>query len=151
MKAIGKTFSDEIHAAGLSGLPFSWGDDGVIQFGAAMTQQQIAAVQAVYDAHDPDAAPPWSPDATLWKLREARELVLNRLAGIGFAAFAGGDTATVNACLAARLSLLAMTTLPAVTAATDEQQLLAALFAAYMDIVAAAPPQLVGAFAQFNL
>lgn len=151
MKAIGKTFSAELSAAGLLGLPFAWGEDGDITFNAAMTQPQIDAVLAVYEAHDPQATPPWSPDATLWKLREARELVLNRLAGIGFAAYAGGDTATVTACLAARLSLLGMTTLPAVTAATDEQQLLAALFAAYMDIVAAAPPQLVSAFAQFNL
>lgn len=94
---------------------------------------------------------PWSPDATLWKLRTAREQALNRLAGIGFAALAGGDTVTVDACLAARLALLAMPALPAVAAATDEASLAVALVAAYMAVVTAAPSNLRSAFAQFNL
>lgn len=50
---IGTSFADEIRRAGLGGLPFSWGGDGSFQFGAAMTPEQIAAVQAVYAAHDP--------------------------------------------------------------------------------------------------
>jgi hypothetical protein len=53
MKAIGPTFAAEIAAAGLSGLPFSWQADGTILFGPTMTADQIAAVGAVYAAHDP--------------------------------------------------------------------------------------------------
>lgn len=57
MKAIGPTFTDELKVAGLLGLPFSWGADGALNFGEAMTPKQIAAVQAVYDAHDPARQP----------------------------------------------------------------------------------------------
>jgi hypothetical protein len=52
-KAIGPTFAREIAAAGLSGLPFSWSADGSITFDVTMTSAQIAAVLAVYAAHDP--------------------------------------------------------------------------------------------------
>src|SRR6185437_1503475 len=57
-KAIGPTFPAELAAAGLIGLPFSWDPAGDIIFGAAMTTAQIAAVEAVYAAHNPDAPPP---------------------------------------------------------------------------------------------
>ena len=52
-KAIGPSFSDELKAAGLFGLPFSWGADGMFQFDPRMTQAQLNAVLAVYAAHDP--------------------------------------------------------------------------------------------------
>lgn len=54
MKRIGTHFAQEVEAAGLAGLPFSWGDDGQIEFGPSMKEEEIAAVQAVYDVHDPD-------------------------------------------------------------------------------------------------
>ena len=54
-KPIGPTFGAELDAAGLLGLPFSWGDDGSFQFDASLTAKQVRAVQAVYDAHDPNA------------------------------------------------------------------------------------------------
>jgi hypothetical protein len=57
-KAIGPNFLNELAAAGLTGLPFSWGADGAIEFGAAMTGDQVAAVNAVYAAHDPAKADP---------------------------------------------------------------------------------------------
>lgn len=53
MKTIGAGFSAAISAAGLSGLPFSWGDDGAIQFGPTITVDQQSAVLAVYAAYDP--------------------------------------------------------------------------------------------------
>jgi hypothetical protein len=53
IKAIGATFEQELKAAGLLGLPFSWGADGKIEFRESMTDAQIAAVNAVYEAHDP--------------------------------------------------------------------------------------------------
>jgi hypothetical protein len=55
---IGPSFGNEVIAAGLGGLPFSWGADGTFQFDERMTAEQIAAVQAVYDAHDPNKATP---------------------------------------------------------------------------------------------
>lgn len=57
-KAIGPNFVNELVAAGLSGLPFSWGTDGVIEYGPLMTQNQKDAVGAVYAAHDPGKADP---------------------------------------------------------------------------------------------
>jgi hypothetical protein len=56
-KAIGPNFRAELLAAGLTGLPFAWGDDGTLTFDSRMTDAQIAAVRAVYDAHDPARLP----------------------------------------------------------------------------------------------
>lgn len=53
MKPIGPTFPVELESAGLMGLPFSWGDDGVIQFDDRMTDKQKEAVMQVYENHDP--------------------------------------------------------------------------------------------------
>lgn len=64
MKAIGPAFGSELQAAGLAGLPFAWGADGTFQFDPRMTPTQIAAVQAVYAAHDPTKPAPFSPLAT---------------------------------------------------------------------------------------
>lgn len=53
-KSIGPTFSQELAAAGLSGLPFAWGEDGEITFADEMTDDQKTAVMAVYERHDPN-------------------------------------------------------------------------------------------------
>lgn len=50
---IGPSFADELRAAGLLGLPFSWGTDGTFEFSETMTSEQRAAVLAVREAHDP--------------------------------------------------------------------------------------------------
>ena len=55
--AIGPSFSSELTAQGLIGLPFSWKDDGTFTFDEKMTSDQIAAVKAVLAAHDPKALP----------------------------------------------------------------------------------------------
>lgn len=52
-KNIGPSFAGELQAAGLTGLPFTWGSDGTFNFDPAMSQQQINAVMVVYEAHDP--------------------------------------------------------------------------------------------------
>lgn len=61
MLKIGPSFPSELQAAGLLGLPFSWGADGVFTFDLRMTSAQIAAVQAVHAAHDPTKPAPLSP------------------------------------------------------------------------------------------
>ena len=48
----GPTFMDEIRAAGLLGLPFSWDVERII-FNHDITPEQRAAVVAVAEAHDP--------------------------------------------------------------------------------------------------
>lgn len=77
--AIGPSFTAEIVAAGLGGLPFSWGADGVFQFAASMTSTQIAAVEAVYANHDPTvpAAPsPPTPRQWLERLSSAKQTAI---------------------------------------------------------------------------
>ena len=64
-KAIGPNFTNEIVAAGLSGLPFAWSAGGTIEFGPDMSGSQIAAVQAVYAAHDPARPDPVAAAAAL--------------------------------------------------------------------------------------
>jgi hypothetical protein len=48
---IGPSFPDELKAAGLLGLPFSWGKDGSVTFGETMTDEQREQVLAVLAAH----------------------------------------------------------------------------------------------------
>lgn len=49
---IGPSFAAEIEAAGLMGLPFAWSSEGVT-YGADLTTQQRAAIEAVVAAHNP--------------------------------------------------------------------------------------------------
>jgi hypothetical protein len=74
MKPIGPTFPVELKAAGLLGLPFVWGSDGGISFNAAMTPEQIAAVEAIYAAHDPELPLIEVPNAVT--MRQARLALL---------------------------------------------------------------------------
>lgn len=53
LKSCGPTFANELKAAGLLGLPFSWGADGTFYFNTSVTETQQAAIQAVYATHDP--------------------------------------------------------------------------------------------------
>lgn len=55
-KTIGNSFSTELAAAGLFGLPFSWTPDGTLML-SALTTPQAAAVAAVYASHDPTVVP----------------------------------------------------------------------------------------------
>lgn len=88
----------------------------------------------------------WSREPLLKVVKSGREIALNRLAGIAFAAREAGDSATVEACLAARQSLLDITKLPAVLAATDDASLTAAIGAGYAAIVGACPVNIKSAF-----
>ena len=66
-------------------------------------------------------------DVYLVGVRKTRDGILNRLAGIGFAAVAVGDTDTVQAIIQARACLLDITICPTVTAARDLDELQAAV------------------------
>lgn len=57
-KRLGPTFGEEIHAAGLNGLPFSWGDDGDIQGRERLTPEQNAVLDKVVAQHDPAISEP---------------------------------------------------------------------------------------------
>ena len=52
MPIISERFTKELRTAGLAGLPFSWGEDGSIEFNPSLTQSQINAINAVLAAHD---------------------------------------------------------------------------------------------------
>lgn len=53
---IGPNFSNEIAAAGLGGLPFSWGPDGLHDT-SQLTAAQLASLEAVLAAHNPAKVP----------------------------------------------------------------------------------------------
>jgi hypothetical protein len=75
----------------------------------------------------------------LSQARAQREIVLNRLMGIAFAAEKLGDSATVNACMTARQSLLDLTKHTTITSASNEPQIKSAYKSLYGAIVAATP------------
>jgi hypothetical protein len=52
---IGPKFADEVRAAGLGGLTFSWSPDGTIFGRESLTPEQDATLDAVLAAHDPEA------------------------------------------------------------------------------------------------
>jgi hypothetical protein len=56
-KTIGPSFAGELLAAGLTNLPFSYSADGDFTYGPTLTADQIAAIEAVYAAHDPSKIP----------------------------------------------------------------------------------------------
>lgn len=55
-KKIAMHFMDELSAAGLSGLPMGWCEDGTLSLDQ-LTDDQRSAVLAVYEAHNPDNPP----------------------------------------------------------------------------------------------
>jgi hypothetical protein len=90
-------------------------------------------------------------DKHLQAVRALREQLLNRLSGLGYDALNEGDNAVVMATHAARRALRDITEAPAVVAATDIDQLQAAISTAYKAIVAAAPEPLQVAFVGIQL
>jgi hypothetical protein len=86
-------------------------------------------------------------------VRSLREQILNRLAGIGLAAFVAGDQPTVDAVLTARQRLLDITKIPDALAAYAARDLAAmelAVKTEYAAIVASVPPSLVNAFDEID-
>ncbi|OFJ49194.1 hypothetical protein BA896_010220 [Janthinobacterium lividum] len=69
-------------------------------------------------------------------VRARRDAILNRLAGIGFAAMANGDAGTVRAITAARECLLDITICPTVAASQDMETLQAAISVEFARIAA---------------
>lgn len=85
-------------------------------------------------------------DSYLVSVRKTRDGILNRLAGIGFAAVANDDTDTVQAINAARTCLLDITICPSVTAARDLDELQAAVGTEFQRIADALPQEARRAF-----
>lgn len=57
--AIGPSFGAEIIAAGLGGLPFSWGEDGDIQGREGLTEAENDRLSLVIKMHDPALPGPY--------------------------------------------------------------------------------------------
>lgn len=83
-------------------------------------------------------------------VRDLREQILNRLAGIGMGAIVAQDQATLDACAAARLRLLNITTTPAAVAATELAAMQVAIKTEYASIVASVPDSVKKAFNELN-
>jgi hypothetical protein len=84
-------------------------------------------------------------DARIKAFRTEREVVLNRLIGIGFAAMQAADTATINGCLTARTALLDLPKHPNILAATTEAQLKQAFKVIYKGITDNVPAAVASA------
>lgn len=82
----------------------------------------------------------------LAEVRTTREAILNRLAGLGFAAVATNNTADVTAIATARQGLLDITKAVSVTSATTLDALKAAVLSEYRKLTAASPASLQKAF-----
>ena len=85
-------------------------------------------------------------NAHLATVRATREAILNRLAGLGFAALAANDAPTVTAIAAARQGLLDITKAASVMSATTLDALKAAVLSEYRKLTAAAPLTVQKAF-----
>lgn len=66
---IGPSFYNDLIAAGLTGLPFSWTPEGVDLSDPALTKKQIADIQKVVAAHDPT-----KPDPVIIKAECSRRI-----------------------------------------------------------------------------
>ena len=109
-----------------------------------LSDDQVAANRAALQSQQRDLM-----DGYLGEVRDMRERLLNRLAGIGAAAIVSGDAATQQAFVQARQRLLDITKIPdALVAYTagNLPALQAAVKKEYVAIVAAAPPSLTKAF-----
>ena len=95
--------------------------------------------------------PPWSPNRILGQMQAPLDVATSRLSILAGKAFRAGDTATATACDTAIDALLAIDQRPEVKVATDDASLIAALTAAYAEIVAATPAAVQAAFAEFRL
>lgn len=87
-------------------------------------------------------------------MRATRELILNRLTGIGVAAVIDGDAGTSGVVSRVRQQLLDITEAPAVVAAMMAENLGAledAVAARYKEIAAAAPPAIRSVFNQISV
>ena len=136
----------------------SWPDDAVevsqeveaalrnaIESGCSISQGK----GGVWKVTPPAPAPCAALAATYLDIvRKTRDAILNRLAGIGFAAMSDGDSATVAAIAAARLRLLDITTCAGVLAADDLEALRLAIADEYMQIAAALPEEAQRAFTE---
>lgn len=124
------------------------GGDKSIAYRPEATTQQRADAKAIADAYDLNAPPPWAPikAALLDDLRSTREQIIDRLSGISGRRQRAGDLTTSQACDAAVLRLLDLTTRPDVLAATDAAQLRTAIKAGYAEAKALLPAAVQNAF-----
>lgn len=110
-----------------------WDDDRIAAAEAAVRDATSAAEHARMAAYLDD-------------VREMRERILNRLAGIATMALATGDQVTVTSFLAARQSLLDITKIPGALAAKSLAELESAIKPEYARIVKSVGPVLKTAF-----
>lgn len=144
---IGPSFVRELRAAGLGGLPFSWGPDGVF-YSPKMTAEQIAAVEAVLAAHDPTAGALTKAElmaATRKKAAELRLPIANILSDLQIDALVSADQAKATTIKGLKDGLAAIVNMD-LSAYDTAEQMEYAVLGAYLQLAATAPAQLKQAF-----
>lgn len=150
MKTIGPTFANELRAAGLFGLPFSWQEDGTINFGDSITAAQTTSVQSIYAAHDPlkaDFPGLKTVETGIWMT--TRDKMCGRLASIA-SRIRTSDPAGAASCDAVADSVLGLFTDPAVVAALDIAAYRLALKARYNKAKALATLSAAAEFGKYD-
>ena len=92
---------------------------------------------------------PFDPAPLIQQVRDAREVVLNRLSGIALAAQVSGDSDTVSACMKARTGLLNITSVVTAETSVSYDSLKQAFVEAYLAIVEEVPTNIKNAFSAF--
>jgi hypothetical protein len=131
-----------------AGAVYAYDADGSQDHAIPAGQTAITYEQMLVIVNPETPAQAWARVAAAYlvTVRETREAILNRLAGIGVAAILADDTATSQAVATARLALLAITDDAGVVAASNIDALKGAVLAAYKAIAKAAPAELRKAF-----
>lgn len=116
--------------------------------GDGPTRDAVFAWLAKGNTPLPVYVPPWAPvkAALLDGVRIAREQIIDRLGGIAGRRQRAGDLATAQACDAAVLRLLDLTSRPDVLAAADAAQLRTAVKTGYAEAKALLPVAVQNAF-----
>lgn len=126
-----------------------------IQVHEGMAKGLQELTEAEKQAHlNPDIPVQQFLDAAKNELRPLRDKFLSRVADIGAAAFANGNTSLSNEVFSepngVRRKLLDITDDPALNAATTREDMEAAVLAYYADIVGSVSPELRGAFKELD-
>jgi hypothetical protein len=131
-----------------AGAVYAYEADGSQDHAIPADQVAITYEQMLTIVNPETPAQAWARVAAAYlvTVRETREAILNRLAGIGVAAILSGDAVTSQAVATARLALLAITDDKGVVAASDIDALKAAVLAAYKAIAKSTPAELRKAF-----
>lgn len=140
---------DEMSIASIFPPPLVWVDVTDID---PRPQQNWTYIEGVFAPPPPPPDPfPGEKAAVLRNIRNIRETILNRLAGIGVIALYDSDTVIMDAIKTGRQALLELPQHPSILAASNRVELDAAILSVYRGIASAVPLSLKSAFDAVDL